>query len=422
MISAFDKFIGYEYVKDELIRFCDVLKHPEDYKQLGVVMPRGILLWGVSGVGKTMLANCFIEESGWQSFVLKKELPGDNCVNRIKETFIKAKEESPAIVFLDGLDIYADEKNNPWNIDEYATIRACMDSCSESMIFVIATAHDIDNLPDFLVHNGGFDRIIEMKCLREEDALKVVETFLGQKKYLVDIDTEEISRVIEGFSYGDFVTLINEAGMFAGYDRRVKIERDDIIKAVKRLLLDAKSSVDPSNGKNMRTMAVHEAGHAVVGEVLEPEKVCFVTIGGYTDSSSGITVCIRKDDYWATKMAQEKNIIRTLGGKAATEVVFGCTDVVCEADLQKVYKIVRRFTEDYCVFGFDAYDQPRVSNFTMENRDRIVAKQVEQYYECAKRIVIEHRPFLDAMVEELINKETLTYKDIRNIRKACENI
>ena len=111
-MSEFDKVIGYDDIKAELKRFCDVLKNPEKYKKLGVTMPKGILLYGDPGLGKSLMAKCFIEESGRKVFTIRKEMPNGDFINYIKETFERAKGDGPSIVFLDDMDKYANEDEN----------------------------------------------------------------------------------------------------------------------------------------------------------------------------------------------------------------------------------------------------------------------------------------------------------------------
>lgn len=110
-MSKFDKVVGYEDIKAELIRICDVVKNPEKYARLGVQTPRGIMLWGEPGLGKTLMAKCFIEESGCKTFIIRKEKPDGEMVNTIRDVFNKAKAEGRSIVFLDDLDKFANEDN-----------------------------------------------------------------------------------------------------------------------------------------------------------------------------------------------------------------------------------------------------------------------------------------------------------------------
>lgn len=139
-MREFDKVIGYEDAKIEMKRFCDVLRNPEKYRKLGVTMPSGILVYGDPGVGKTLMAKCFIEESGCKVFVLRKEKPNGDFVHEIKDTFERAKEERLAIVFLDDMDKFANEDNQHCNAEEYITVQSCIDDCKGYGVFTLATA------------------------------------------------------------------------------------------------------------------------------------------------------------------------------------------------------------------------------------------------------------------------------------------
>ncbi|MBO5605924.1 MAG: ATP-binding protein, partial [Acidaminococcaceae bacterium] len=153
-MSSFDKIIGYEDIKAELIRICDVVKNPEKYARLGVKMPRGIMLWGDPGLGKSLMAQCFIEESGCKPFIIRKDKPDGELVNVIREVFDKAKAQGRAIVVLDDLDKFANEDNQHPDAEEYVAVQACIDSCKDSDVFVFATANDTCCLPDSLLRSG----------------------------------------------------------------------------------------------------------------------------------------------------------------------------------------------------------------------------------------------------------------------------
>ena len=126
-MSAFDKIIGYQSVKEELERLCDIIKRKEKYRALGVTPPRGLILYGEPGVGKTLIANCFIEESGREGFVCRKNLPDEKFIEHIKEIFEKAKNAAPSIILFDDLDKFANEDEKHKNAEAYVTVQACMD-------------------------------------------------------------------------------------------------------------------------------------------------------------------------------------------------------------------------------------------------------------------------------------------------------
>ena len=414
-MSEFDKVIGYSDIKAELIRLCDVLKNMDKYKRLGVTMPRGLLLYGDPGIGKTMMAKSFIKESGYKSFVLRKDKPDGDFVNEIRDVFSKAKEEHSAIVFLDDMDKFANEDDYHRDAEEYVTVQACIDDCRDTGVFVLATANDKYCMPDSLIRAGRFDKSIEMKYPTGDDAKKIVEYYLSQKQVMGDIDIDDISRLLEGKSCAVLEMVINEAGIIAGFDNRDRIEQDDLLKACMRMIFDAPESVERSEEKYLRNVAIHEAGHALVAEVLDPDSVSLVSICHYTGATEGVVVIHKADDFDFSIIAQEHEVIRKLGGKAATEVVLGVPDIGCNDDLHRAFDLVTKFVDNYCSYGFDAFVNRQPSDHLLENKERLVAVEMDRYYRQAKKIISENMELLNAIVQGLLEKKTLTYKDIREI-------
>ena len=417
-MSEFDKIIGYADIKDELIRFCDVLKNFDKYKRLGVEIPRGILLYGEPGIGKTMLAKSFIKESKIKSFTIRKDKHSREFVNHIRNIFYKAKKEECAIVFLDDMDKFANEDEYHKDAEEYVVIQSCIDECKDLNVFVLATANSIYCLPNSLMRAGRFDKVIRMTCPSGDDAKKIIEHFLNKKRVLGDIDIDDISSFMEGHSCAELETVINEAGIYAVFDKRSKIEQRDIIKACMRLIFDASESVENIDTNILKKIAVHESGHAVISEILEPGSVNLVSICGYSNNSGGITSVRKPDDYNFSVVAKENEIIRSLGGKAATEMIYGTFDLGCDGDLHKAFDLVTTFVDNYCAYGFDAFEGCNPSQYLLESKDRKVAKEMDRYYRKSKQIIAENRGFFDAMVQELLKEKTLTKKQIRSIRDS----
>ena len=414
-MSEFDKIIGYADIKDELIRFCDVLKNFKEYKRMGVEIPSGILLYGEPGIGKTILAKSFIKESKIKSFTIRKDKHGGEFVNHIRNTFDKAKKEECAIVFLDDMDKFANEDEYHKDAEEYVVVQSCIDDCKGSNVFVLATANNIYCLPNSLMRAGRFDKVIQMTCPVGDDAKK---HFLSKKRVLGDIDIDDISSFLAGHSCAELEMVINEAGIYAVFDKRAKIEQRDIIKACMRLIFDASESVEYIDSNILKKVAVHESGHAVISEILEPGSVNLVSICGYSNNSGGITSVRKPDDYNFNVVAQENEVIRSLGGKAATEMIYGTFDLGCIDDLQRALDLVTTFVDNYCAYGFDAFEGCNPSQYLLESKDRKVAKEMDRYYRKSKQIIAENRGFFDAMVQELLKEKTLTKKQIRSIRDS----
>ena len=421
-MSAFDRIIGYADIKAELERFCDVVKNFERYKKLGVTMPRGILLDGNPGIGKTLMAKCFIEESGCKSYLLRKDKPDGDFVNEIRNTFEKAKADSCAIVFLDDMDKFANEDKYHKDAEEYVTVQACIDDCKDTGVFVIATVNDRYCMPDSLTRSGRFDKVIEMKFPKGKDAKRIIEHYISQKNVISEVDIEEIARIMEGYSCAELESVINEAGIYAGFEKRDSIEHKDILKACMRMIFNAPESVDPNNQKYIKYIACHEAGHAIISEVFEPGSVSLVSVCRYSGSTEGITIVRKPDDYKLSKTAKEHEVILKLGGKAATEIIFGLVDRGCNSDLHQAFDLVTEFVDHYCSYGFDAFEVGNSSSYLLENRDRAVSKEMDKYYRQAKQIILGNRELLDIITQELIVKKTLTQKDIKALREKVAKI
>ena len=415
-MSKFDKVIGYEDIKAELIRICDVVKNPEKYARLGVQMPRGIMLWGKPGLGKTLMAKCFIEESGCKTFIIRKEKPDGEMVNEIRDVFNKAKAEGRTIVFLDDLDKFANEDNQHPDAEEYVAVQACIDSCKDSEVFVLATANDKWCLPDSLLRSGRFDKVIEIECPNGEDAVKVVNHYLSQKKSMGEVDAVVIARILEGHSCADLEMVVNEAGIFAGFEGRDVISQQDILRAAMRLLFEGPEHIAGTDFEYSKNIAIHEAGHVVIAEVFYPGSVNLVSICKYESSHGGYVSYQKINEYAKTSDVLEKVVMRSLGGKAAIEVVCGQVCVGCTDDVGDAFRLVSKLVDDFCAYGFEIFTYRQSSEWLLAKNNQLVAKEVNRYYQQAKRILIENREFLDKLAGALMEKKTLLQKDIKEIR------
>lgn len=421
-MNSFDKVIGYGAIKAELIRICDVVKYPEKYFRLGVYIPRGVLLFGAPGLGKTLLANCFIEESGRKCFTVRKDKPNGDFVNEIRQVFDKAKAQETAIVFLDDLDKFANEDMDHCDADEYVTVQTCIDECKNKNVFVIATANDKDCMPDSLLRSGRFDKVIEVEPLAGEEAKELVKYFLNQKKIVGDIDLDEIATIMEGRSSADIENIVNEAGIYAGFDGREQLSKEDILRSCMRMMFGATESVTDGNVDFVREVAVHEAGHAVIAEILCPGSVKLISVCQYTGNHGGITQILDENCNTQSQSYMEANICWLLGGKAATEIVLSRVDAGCVDDIRRAYSIVSRFVDDFCAYGFEAFTKREFymppTERLLARKEQLVAQEMERYYQKARMVLVENRNFLDKLIVELLERKTLSQKDIKEIRST----
>ena len=412
-MSEFDKIIGYKDIKNELIRLCDVIKNPDCYKALGAVQVGGLLLDGVPGVGKTLMANCFIKESGRKAFVCRKNKPGGEFVNEIKNVCAEAVRNAQSIVLLDDMDMFANEDGYHKNAEEYVTVQSCIDEIDGKDVFVIATVNGTDNLPMSLLREGRFDIVIEIDEPTGEDAVDIVRHYLSQKETVNEIDAVEVARLLNGKSCATLETVINMAGLYAGFKKKDKIDTDDIIRACLRIIYHAPESTAPHSPVILEKTAYHEAGHAVAAEILEPGSVDIVSVRKNTGTLGGFTAYHNADDYWVSKKHMENRIITVLAGKAATEIIFGEVDTGARDDLQRAFDIAERFADDYCSYGFNSWEFRHVARARKE--DRIIF-DMENYYLATKKLLAENRAFLEALAKRLQEKDTLTQSEIKIIK------
>ncbi len=420
-MSEFDKVIGYSDIKNELLRLCDVIKNGEKYKALGVAETGGLLLDGEPGVGKTLMANCFIKESGRKAFVCRKNKPDGEFVNEIKNLFNEAAENAPSIILLDDMDKFANEDDHHRNAEEYVTVQSCMDEIKGKDVFVLATTNGTDNFPRSLLRAGRFDAIITVSAPQGEDAVEIVKYYLSQKKAVAEINPQDVARLISGKSCAALEAVINTAGQYAGYANKEMIDEDDIIRACMRIIYDAPECNTPHNPFTLERTAYHEAGHAVVAEVLESGSVDLVSVRKNTGTVGGFTVYHNSDDYWMSKTYMENRVIALLAGKAATEIIFGEPDTGVNSDLRRAFDIVQRFSDHYCAYGFGYWEDRSSSPERLAKREDRITADMETYYAKAKKILIDNKAFLERLAKRLIEKDTLIGSEIRKIKDAQSN-
>lgn len=427
-MNEFDKIIGYASTKKELMQISDTLKNADEYAKLGVKAPNGLLLFGVPGVGKTLMANSLIAASGRKAFVCRKDKPNGDFIKSIKSTFDEAVKNAPSIVFLDDMDKFANGDSNHRDAEEYVTVQSCIDANKGKGVFVLATANSIDVLPRSLLRAGRFDRVIEVSEPRGEEAEKIVGHYLSEKTLGSDIDPKLVARIMDGRSCAELETIINEAGLIAGYERAGCITMDHFIRACLTSVFgttnyaatdddddyyNIENGVDPESLK--KQIILHEAGHAVVSEILSPGCVTLVC----TRLDKGFTSYYRIEN---NPLTYKKNkIIGSLGGMAAIEQRLGITDCGASNDLDGAFYMMENIVTSVCEYGF-GYHVPglRESETRKEARENMVISEVERYYRKAKEIIAKNGEFYDAVVNELSKTGLITMNDIARIKANCK--
>ena len=417
-MNQFERVIGYQSIKRELETLVDMMTNEEKYKKLGVKLPAGILLHGDPGVGKTLMATCLIEASGRKSFTLRKDKPNGDFVKEIKDMFCEAQKNAPSIVFLDDIDKFANASRRNSNDEEYVAVQACIDDLKQDDVFVVATANDVSVLPDSLCREGRLGRMIRVRNPQGNDAVDIIKFFLSTKECVSDVNPTDVAKMLNGDSCAELEAIINEAGIYAGSQNKEKIDMQDLMRGIMRIKFSAPESVDEVPKDVLLATAYHEAGHTIVAEHLSPESVGLVSVLAHEGAVKGVTNYYQDDRYWDDKANMEYRVIALLGGKAATELVYGKTDVGANSDIHRAFDIIERFVDDYCSTSFDSFERSGNSDGLSARKDARMTYEIEKYYTQAKKILVDNRDFLDAVAKALVEKKTLVSSDIQKIKES----
>ena len=436
-MDAFDKIIGYSEEKKELARIADALKNREAYERLGVSAPRGLLLVGDPGLGKTLMATSLIEASERRAFICRKDQPNGEFIRTIKATFEEAAANAPSIVLLDDMDKFANGDENRRDAEEYVTVQSCIDEIKGQDVFVLATVNNIRTMPKSLQRAGRFDRVMKIRPPHGSDAVKIITHYLQGKCFVGDMDAELIARIMSGRSCAELETVINEAGMYAGFERSSEINMEHFMAACMKSIFDVSGHLGRDNDDydddddddgdcgssdgcgDVSYVAYHEAGHAVVSEVLCPGSVTLISVRGNGNGIGGFTNYADPGNV-SPMLSLERHILASLGGMAAIELKYGISDPGCRDDLSDAFDAVRRKVVDLCMNGFRFYSYGYNDSSELKaSQEQIVATEVERYFRKAKDILYENREFLEKTASALAQKGLLTMLDVRAIKCEC---
>ena len=422
--KAFDKVIGYEFIKDELDQIADTLRNRDVYTKMGVKMPSGLLLYGEPGVGKTLMATAMIEASGCPCYTCRKDQPDGDFIRAIRKAFNQAQENAPAIVFLDDLDKFANEDEDHRDAEEYVTVQSCIDDVKHKDVFVLATVNNMRKLPKSLRRAGRFDRLLKMDVPTGADATAIVKHYLRDKKLDDSLDISFVAKALDGHTCAELETVINEAGLYAGYERVDYITVEHFVRACMHVIYQvhgddydqAMFAREDLFSLGLRTHAVlHEAGHAAVSEILRPGSVTIVSLLGSHWDSGFVAYCA---DSKTSANGPLPDILVTLAGMAAVDQWYGNRGYGNSSDLDKVFQMVETLVKNNSISGLCWTERDfSDSDILRAQREAVVAAKVEEYYCKAKKILALNQSFFGDIIKKLSEKCMLTQMDLREIRK-----
>jgi len=437
--TSFKDVAGLEGAKEEVQEIVDFLKKPEKYTALGGKIPKGALLVGLPGTGKTLLAKAVAGEANVPFF----SLSGSDFVemfvgvgaSRVRDLFKQAKEKSPSIIFIDEIDAIgrARGKNNMSgsNDERENTLNQLLTEMdgfgSDSNVIVLAATNRADVLDKALMRAGRFDRQIYIDLPDVRERKEIFEVHLRPLKVDEKLDTDFLSKQTPGFSGADIANVCNEAALIAArYDKKT-VEKQDFLDAVDRIVggLEKKNKI--ISPKEKEAIAFHEAGHATVSWMLEHAaplvKVTIVPRG----KSLGAAWYLPEERQLVKPNQMLDEMCATLGGRAAEKVIFNEISTGALNDLEKVTKQARAMVTVYGlnekIGNLTYYDSSSGNEYgftkpysekTAELIDEEISKMIEEQYQRAISILNKHKDKLTELATVLLDKEVI-FKD--NLQK-----
>ena len=431
----FDDVAGLEEEKGELIEIVDFLKRPEKYTKMGARVPKGVLLYGKPGTGKTLIAKAiageadvpFISMSG-SEFI---EMFAGLGASRVRKLFEKARKLAPCIVFIDEIDAIGSRRtsNNGAESENNQTLNQLlveMDGFgSEETIIVLAATNRPEMLDKALLRPGRFDRQITIPNPDLKGRLEILKLHSKDKKLSDDVNLESIAEDTAGFTGAELENILNEAAIVATKNKHEEIENDDIEEAVKKVTVGLEKKERVISDKDKRLTAYHEAGHAVVSRYLPTQtNVKEVSIiprgvaGGYTMYKSN------EDKYYISKTEMQEKLIALLGGRAAERLVLDDISTGASNDIEVATQIARDMVMKYGMsdklgpIDFQGKEPYEMQMFGENIGDKIgeeVKTLIDTAYNDAIILLKEHRDKLDKIAETLLQKEKINEQEFNQI-------
>lgn len=441
----FADIAGNDSAKQDLQEVVDFLKHPKKYEQLGAKIPKGVLLVGHPGTGKTLLARAVAGEANVPFFSISGsefvEMFVGVGASRVRDLFAKAKKNAPAIIFIDEIDAVGrkrgsgmggghDEREQTLN-----QILVEMDGFETGTnVIVLAATNRADVLDPALLRPGRFDRRTNIMLPERSDRLEILKVHFKKKPVDETVNLDALAAKTAGSSGADLANIANESAIVAARRNGKKISNVDVTEAFEKVAIGPERKAKVMNEEEKRMTAYHEAGHAIVGHLLPDSdpvhKVTIIPRGG----TGGVTWFLPPEDRKYTNVWEFKDILaRALGGRIAEKIIYGDDGITTGAgsDLRKATEIARDmvieqgmgtklrdqvFHEDNGGMMFDKMTHGRpYSDDTAKEIDREVEALIKEAAHRAGLIINANRPSLEKLTDLLVEKETVEEKGVVDV-------
>ncbi len=429
----FDDVAGLSEEKEELVEIVEFLKRPEKFTRMGAKIPKGVLLYGKPGTGKTLIAKAiageadvpFISMSG-SEFI---EMFAGLGASRVRKLFEKARKLAPCIVFIDEIDAIGSRRtsNSGAETENNQTLNQLlveMDGfSSEETIIVLAATNRPEMLDKALLRPGRFDRQVTIPTPDLKGRLEILKIHSADKRISDSVNLESIAEDTAGFTGAELANILNEAAIIATKQKHEDIENEDIEEAVKKVTVGLEKRARVISDKDKKLTAYHEAGHAVVSRYLptqtDVKEVSIIprgVAGGYTMYKSD------EDKYYVSKTEMQEKLIALLGGRAAEKLVLDDISTGASNDIEVATQIARDMVTKYGMsdtlgpIDFQGKEPYEMQMFGENIGDKIgqeVKTLIDTAYRDAQTLLQQHRDKLDSIAQALLEKEKINEADFK---------
>ena len=445
--TRFSDVAGVDEAKEELVEVVDFLKTPKKYTEIGGKIPKGVLLVGDPGTGKTLLARAVAGEAGVPFF----SISGSDFVemfvgvgaSRVRDLFKQAREKAPCIVFIDEIDALAKSRANGFssNDEREQTLNQLlveMDGFdNEKGLIVLAATNRVDVLDPAILRPGRFDRQVPVEKPDVKGREEILRIHAKNVKLDKDVDFESVAHGTTGFAGADLANVVNEAALLAVRNGRKKVTMEDFNDAIDKVSIGLKKKSRKDNKKQMRLVSVHETGHALVAAFNpDHEPVNKITVVPRSHGVGGFTQYREEGEekFNMTRKDMMDEIDSLLGGRAAEEVILGDISTGASNDIARATDIVKRMITDYGmsdkfknmtlgkgVLGARGGDANLIREFSEQSQNYIdeeIARIMDERYKYVVKLLKQHKELLEYIANRLVEVETMDGKEFYEIVKG----
>ncbi len=438
----FTDVAGEDEAKENLTEIVEYLHDPDKYKEIGASMPKGILLVGPPGTGKTMLAKAVAGEANVPFFSMSGsefvEMFVGMGASKVRDLFKQAKEKAPCIVFIDEIDAIGKKRDGQigGNDEREQTLNQLLTEMDgfegNNGVIILAATNRPESLDPALLRPGRFDRRVPVELPDLKGREEILKVHARKIKVADNVDFNKIARMASGASGAELANIVNEAALRAVRDGRKFATQADLEESIEVVIAGYQKKNAILTDKEKRIVAYHEIGHALVAaKQTNSAPVQKITIVPRTSGALGYTMQVEEEGnhYLMTKEEMENKIATLTGGRAAEEIAFGSVTTGASNDIEQATKLARGMITRYGMSkDFDMVAMETVTNqylggdssltCSMETQtsiDKEVVELVKRQHEKAGQILLENRAKLDELAQYLYDKETITGEEFMNI-------